>query len=450
MSRGLLHSLLCLSPVLALACSSGNQLGGIAAPVPEAGTDSVFTSLELSLIRSEFARLPSAAPADATNQFADNPLAAKFGQELFFDTRFSQNGQVSCATCHDPAHGFSDNRSNTSLGLAFTGRHAPSVINAAFGSGEDNVTVWQFWDGRKDSLWSQALGPAENPPEMGGTRTKIALLVFDKYQSDYNAVFPTIPALRDAAGNAVAPDTALPSATDTAADMAWSKLSPAVQNDINTVFVNFAKALEAYERLLVSRDSRFDQFHDDLAAGADDSDELSAGEKTGLKLFVGSAGCISCHRGPNLTDGKFHDIGVPQTGDHVPAEDDGRQAGVAKLQADPFNCAGAWSDRPDKTGCEVTTLQAKPADLGAFKTPSLRGVTALAPYFHTGAAQTLADVVELYDSGGADSGYVGERDKNINALGLTADEKARIVDLLSAFDGKPIDTALTTPPPLPQ
>jgi cytochrome c peroxidase len=80
----------------------------------------------------------------------------------------------------------------------------------------------------------------------------------------------------------------------------------------------------------------------------------------------------------------------------------------------------------------------------------LRGVSAVAPYFHTGAAQTLADVVDLYDSGGADSGYIGVRDKNISALGLTADEKARIVDLLSAFDGKPISASLTQPPALPQ
>ena len=111
---------------------------------------------------------------------------------------------MSCATCHIPSKGFQDDRSNTSQGIGFTSRHAPTLFNAAYGA-SGSGTVWQFWDGRKDSLWAQALGPPENPLEMGSTRCKIALFLYDKYRSDYEPVFGPMPALRDDTGAPLIP-----------------------------------------------------------------------------------------------------------------------------------------------------------------------------------------------------------------------------------------------------
>jgi cytochrome c peroxidase len=90
------------------------------------------------------------------------------------------------------------------------------------------------------------------------------------------------------------------------------------------------------------------------------------------------------------------------------------------------------------------------AALGAFKTPSLRSVASTAPYFHTGTATTLAEVIEHYAKGGAESGYVGKLDDNITALKLTDQEKQQLVDFLGALEGEPLPDELTHPPPLPE
>lgn len=102
-----------------------------------------------------------ATPPSRTNAFADNPEAARFGQHLFYDKRLSANGEISCATCHDPAHGFSDGKP-LSEGLQTTTRHANALWNAGH-------QRWFFWDGRADSLWAQSLGPLQSEAEMGAT-----------------------------------------------------------------------------------------------------------------------------------------------------------------------------------------------------------------------------------------------------------------------------------------
>jgi cytochrome c peroxidase len=105
-------------------------------------------------------------PPNPTNAFADDPRAARLGQRLFFEKRFSRNGEISCATCHDPARAFSDGLPR-SQGVAEALRNAPTVLNAAH-------QRWLFWDGRADSLWAQALSPIENPLEMGSNRVRAA------------------------------------------------------------------------------------------------------------------------------------------------------------------------------------------------------------------------------------------------------------------------------------
>jgi cytochrome c peroxidase len=436
----------------ALAASCG--FGPIHGYEPDEGT--AFTSTDLEIIRRELGVLPSHPPEDPSNQFADDLDAAVLGQQLFFEQRYSQNGLISCASCHDPATGFQDRRANTSQGLGFTGRHSATLYNSGYGSGRAGSTVWEFWDGRKDSSWSQALGPPESGIEMGGTRVKVALLLYDKYRSSYRALFGEMPALRDANGNAVVSESAHPAQpgeADSADTRAWDALSDELKTDITRVYVNFGKSIAAYERLLVSQNSRFDTFYAEIAAGASRSKLLDPEEAVGLEVFIGNGRCISCHLGPNFTDAKFHNIGVEQTGENVPATDLGREDALPLVVSDPFNCASTWSDRPDKSGCAVNSIDVADAATkpyaGAFKTPTLRNVSQTAPYFHTGQEQTLDDVVEHYDEGGDDGGFAGKVDANVTRLDLTEAEKSALVAFLKTLDGEPLQSSLLTAPPLP-
>src|SRR5690349_3753094 len=111
-----------------------NAVAPAAAPAAPA-QQAALSAEELARVKASLGSLPATPDPDPTNRFADNGDAARLGQKFYFETRYSSNGQVSCATCHDPRSGFQDARANTSLGIDFTGRHAPTVINSAFGSG---------------------------------------------------------------------------------------------------------------------------------------------------------------------------------------------------------------------------------------------------------------------------------------------------------------------------
>jgi cytochrome c peroxidase len=407
----------------------------------------VFTEDETDSIMNNLAVMPPAPWEDKTNKYGDDPAAAVLGQKFYFESRYSANGKVSCSTCHSPTMGFQDARANTSSGpdaTMFTGRHAPTVINAAYGSGRASGGSWHFWDGRADSQWSQALGPPESGTEMGGSRTGIALLIQQFYKAEYELVFKDHPM----------PSLVGVTAGVTGGSDAWAALSPELQHNVNEIYVNFGKAISAYERKIISRNSRYDAFLTAFQAGDPNSTALTYEEKLGLKVFVGKGLCVSCHRGPNLTDWKFHNIGTQQLGPNIPAMDVGRTAGVdtvTKGGFKTFNCMSEWSDHPNKDQCLVANLTVKSTDLGAFKTPGLRDVSKTAPYKHTGRLKTLEEVVEHYDmGGGAPNTFQGMVDApDIAPLHLTAAEKAALVKFMKALDGEALAPSLMTAPALP-
>ena len=128
-----------------------------------------WTNAEIEILRSLWiASLPPLAP-DPTNAVAASPRAAKLGQQLFFDTRMSANGVVSCASCHQPQRRFTDGLPK-GQGVASSKRNTRSIVGVAY-------SPWLYWDGRKDSLWSQALAPLEDPNEHGSDRVKVVELV---------------------------------------------------------------------------------------------------------------------------------------------------------------------------------------------------------------------------------------------------------------------------------
>jgi cytochrome c peroxidase len=109
---------------------------------------------EIRLLRSlSISSLPS-LPKDPSNKYVDDPRAVALGKKLFFDKKFSANGKVSCSTCHDPDVSFTD-KLPLAKGMGTTTRRTMPLIGSAY-------NAWFFWDGRKDSLWSQAIGPIES------------------------------------------------------------------------------------------------------------------------------------------------------------------------------------------------------------------------------------------------------------------------------------------------
>lgn len=351
-------------------------------------------------------------PTDISNRYADNPHAAALGQQLFFDTRLSKNGQVACATCHQPERNFTDGLSR-SRGIGQTARKSMSVVGAVY-------SPWLFWDGRKDSLWSQALGPLEDPNEHGLDRTQIARLIARYYEKEYEAVFGSLPNLKNL------PRQAGPVA-DEAARAAWQRMFPSSQQAVNRVFVNVGKAIAAYERQLLPTASRFDKY---LTALAQNDTlvmrtTLSNDEVAGLKLFIGKANCMTCHSGPLLTNNDFHNTGVPGP------TDSGRQLGARRVAKDEFNCLSRYSDAVPSACSELRFLKVEGLELErAFKVPSLRNTAKAPPYMHAGQFKTLRQVLEHYNR--APEAPAGHSE--LSPLGLSENEIAKLEAFLKSLN----------------
>ena len=326
-------------------------------------------------------------PAAPDNRWADDKTVAQLGKTLFFDNRLSQNGEVSCSHCHQPDRYFTDGLPR-SRGLDETRRGAPSLIGAAY-------SPWQFWDGRKDSLWSQALGPMEHPDEQGISRAELAKLVTTLYAGEYQRLF--------AATDGAAVDwnqVALPaSPLGTGQSLAnWQALSVEQQDGINRIFTNMGKALMAYQRQLTLEPAPFDDFVAALKVNnsALAKSSLSPSQVRGLRLFMGQANCASCHNGVFFTNHEFHNIGAPES--DIENIDFGRFEGVTKLREDEFTCLSSYSDADASQCKEMRFLKVQgPELIGAIKTPTLRNVAATAPYMQAGQFATLREVLNHYN-----------------------------------------------------
>ncbi len=369
--------------VVALAC-----LLAVAAVRGEPRRDDsmFYTAEELAAIERHS---PLGKPAaDLTNVVADNSAAALLGQRLFYDVRLSGNGQIACATCHQPARAFTDGRP-VAQALGTGTRNTPTLLNEAF-------ATWFFWDGRADSQWSQALKVFENPAEIGTDRLYIlhATAADPALRSPYEAVFGKLPSFNDTQRF---PLHARPDINAHAVlNAAWQGMSGPDREMVNRVYSNLGKAIEAYERRLVSAASPFDRYAAALKSGdAEAQAAFSAAAKRGLKLFVGAGHCELCHAGPAFTDGQFHNLGLPTRPGAAP--DSGRDAGIRRVRADPFNAGSAFSDCAGGEANErLRFLPVAGAMRGAFKTPSLRNVALTAPYMHDGRFATLEQVLQFY------------------------------------------------------
>ena len=341
----------------------------------------VWTAEDKAVLASmSLDKLPP-VPRDPSNAVETVPAAAALGKRLFADVRFSRNQAVSCATCHAPDRQFQDGLP-VGKGVGTGSRRTMPIAGAAH-------SPWFFWDGRKDSLWAQALGPLEDTVEHGSNRTRIAKLLHAHYKPEFETLFGPMPDLSGL------PDDAGPQGNP-AERAAWQNMDPTRRKDVSRVFAGLGKAIAAYERTLAPGESRFDRYARAVVTGDPVGQRaLSSQEVSGLRLFLGKGQCATCHNGPLFTDQHFHNTGVPPRERAQP--DRGRSAATGEVQRDEFNCLGAFSDAP-KDACQELRFMVTddPALDGAFKTPSLRNIALRAPYMHAGQFASLEEVIAHY------------------------------------------------------
>lgn len=323
----------------------------------------------------------------------DNPQSAEkiaLGRRLLNDRRFSGDGTISCASCHLPDKAFTDGLP-VARGIAGqTGtRNAPTVVNAAFYTS-------LFLDGRAPSLEKQALGPFVNPIEhsLKNHQQIVDIVSQDAgYRKQFRNVFG-IP------GKAITID-------------------------------HVVKAIASFERTLIAGDSPFDRYY----FGRDRS-ALSDSAARGLRIFRRKGNCSNCHEiswnNALFTDNQFYNIGTgfqrlqPVLDEFLQAVRDGRDPGEFELTA--------WQ-RSELGRFNVTRVI---ADIGKFRTPTLRNIARTGPYMHDGSIETLEEVVEYYDQGGEKNRFL---DAAIFPLHLTDQEKQDLVAFLRSLTSPQYQTS---------
>ena len=378
-----------------------------------------WTDEEIGKIRSRIWDLP--APSDTTNRVAQDSQAQAFGELLYFSTLLSQDASVSCATCHDPDLGFGDGLVTSNGLIEPTRRHAPHLWNVGY-------QRWFYWDGRRDTLWSQALSPIEDRNEMGLDRLNVLRRIQDDdvLSQYYLEIFGPFPSALEQPLVSAAPEE---SEIPTEWQENWERLSDEQRLSINHAFVNVGKAIAAYEMTLTSGESRFDGYARAVVSGDRAGQQnYTAQEILGLRLFIGKARCFFCHTGPRFTDDEFHNLGLASI------EDLGRISGVERVKSHPFNALGEYSDDPESQSALYTSYLVLPDEqAGQFKTSGLRAISESPPYMHDGRFETLREVVEFYSllPGRVE---VGHREDFMVPLLLDDEELDALVAFLESLD----------------
>ncbi len=413
-----------LALLLALLGLATAATGGAPEPASNAVQQEVWSDAEITTLRSLWIGSLPPIPADPSNAYADNPRAAALGKKIFFDTRFSANGKVACATCHQPQRNFTDGLAR-GLGIGEATRNTPSIVGAAY-------DAWFFWDGRRDSMWAQAMGPLENGQEHGSNRTRLAHILYEdaQYRNAYQTLFGTMPDLSD---RKRFPDDAGPVADPQAAS-AWAAMSVDDRTAVNRIFANATKAVAAFERGILPGSSRFDSYVEGLLQHKPTGTQqtLTVDEIAGLRLFIGKAKCIMCHNGPQFTNHSFHNTAVPAAAGQP--RDEGHIKGVKEALADEFNCLGAYSDAGQEDCAELRFAKQSGLVMGAFKVPGLRDVAKTGPYFHTGQFDTLAQVIDHYNQ----SPNAPVRGSELLQINLTTSETSQLEAFLRTLNSSQI------------
>jgi len=360
---------------------------------------------EVRTLKSLWIGSLSPVPQDSSNAYGTDERAASLGRKFFFDKRFSGNAKISCGTCHREDYAFTDDVP-LAQGMGTTGRRSMTLIGSAY-------SPWLFWDGRKDSLWSQALGPLESTVEHGISRVFVASVIFQHYRDEYERIFGQMPSVEK-----LGRLPARPALDDPSAYKAWIKYSLEDREAVNRVYANLGKAIATYVRTILPGVSQFDEYVAAIEGGrTGDMDSIfSELEAEGLRIFICKAKCTNCHLGPLFTNGEFHNLGIPIS-EKAPF-DSGRAEGINLVLADEFNCLGPYSDAKGKKCQQLWFMDTEARKyMGGMKTPTLRNVAERPPYMHAGQFSTIKEVLEFYRrSKNPEIGHRGLTDKDLLAL----------------------------------
>ena len=432
---------LVLACAAAIALAQHNARAQEAAD-PAASGDEPMSSPALPAELFERVRRHSPLPAraeDPTNGVLHDERAAELGRALFFDSRLSRHGTVSCATCHDPAKAFGD---GAPVPPAFAlDRNAPTLWNAAH-------QRWFFWNGRADSLWAQALQPLENELEHDSTRVEVVrTIAADRtLRRAYEDLFGALPQLENET-RFPARAAPAPHAPASARARAWRRMAAADRQAVDRAFANAGKSLAAYVARLTATDAPFDRFVEAVAKGdPSGGGALGPAALRGLELFFGEGGCRACHAGPLFSDREFHDLRLPGPDGYTAA---GRADAFEALRADVFSGAGVHSDDRGAGARKLAGLAEDAESWGRFRTPTLRNVALTAPYMHDGRFATLHDVLQFYSTlrGALPAHEHGE--SLLRPRGFSPREVDDLIAFLESLTDTRIDPRWTAPPTLP-
>ena len=329
----------------------------------------------------------------------DNPITKKkiaLGKKLFFDRRISLNNTMSCAMCHVPEQGFTNNEIRTAVGIEGRSnlRNAPTIINSAYNK-------FLFHDAREYSLenqvWQPVLSHSEmDMPSFGFTIKKLELI--PGYKKLFNDAFPN--------------------------------------EGIN--METFAKAIASYERVLISANSSFDKWY----FGKNDK-AVSNEVKEGFKIFAGKGNCVSCHSISEdhalFFDNKLHNTGIGYAESMGVSNKNNKT--VVQLAPGEYadvdnNSISSVKQQSSTNDLGLYSVTENPAHRWMFKTPSLRNISLTAPYMHNGVFSTLDDVINFYNEGGIQNELLSPMIKKLN---LTATEKSNLKTFLESLVGENID-----------
>jgi cytochrome c peroxidase len=307
-------------------------------------------------------------------QNPQTPEKIELGKKLFFDRRLSGDGTMSCETCHDPEHAYTDGL-DISLSYPTTRnwRNSPTLMNVAF-------QKYLFHDGRAQTLEDQALFPMMSAFEMNRNLDFVEEVIrsVPEYAEAFQKVF---------GGEATRG--------------------------------RMAMAIAAFERTLVSRNTPLDRYL------KGDKKALSDDAKKGLVIFTKKGKCSECHFGVSLSDDKFHALNVPENPEH---QTDPRIAVTRRFVAKVYHFE-EYRTLTEDPGRYLITKDKK--DWKAFRTPTLLEIAKTGPYMHNGIFPTIEEVIEFFDKGG------GKGNTELKPLGLTDKEKKYLkAFLLEALSGE--------------
>jgi cytochrome c peroxidase len=310
------------------------------------------------------------------------------GRKLFFDRRLSLNNTMSCAMCHIPEQGFTNNELSTPIGVEGRSlrRNAPTILNVSY---VDRL----FLDGRENSLDSQAIAPLLAHDEMANPSAE-SLLARITGLADYEGLFE--------AAFGRGPSLAL-----------------------------LGQAIASWERTLLAADAPFDRWR-----YGGQADALTWQEQQGFDIFMGKGQCAKCHlvtAGHGLfTDQAFHDTGIGYLRDVIERQEESpvlvevAPQVLVPVQREVVEQVG--QPRPTDTGRYEVTRE--PTDRWRFRTPTLRNVAVTGPYMHDGSLPTLDAVVRHYNRGGVPHSGL---DPFVTPLGLSDTEIASVVAFLQSL-----------------